>query len=130
MADWQGTSLLRRRTWPLSGHRLFVLGDAAGYVEPFTGEGITWALSAATEVAPLVRRSLHVWKPAVVKEWAALLRHRVWRGQRVCKALAWSVRSPWIVGGALAALEKFPWLALPVLRQFNHLPARLLEGSR
>ena len=41
--QWHGTPGLTRRTRPLARDRLFYLGDAAGYVEPFTGEGIAWA---------------------------------------------------------------------------------------
>ncbi len=45
-ARWQGTPDSTRRTRPLADARVFVLGDAAGYVEPFTGEGIAWALAS------------------------------------------------------------------------------------
>ena len=40
---WKGTPHLTRQSPRLGGERLFVLGDAAGYVEPFTGEGMAWA---------------------------------------------------------------------------------------
>ena len=52
-AEWRGTAGLTRRTIPLAHDRLFFLGDAAGYVEPFTGEGIAWALASARAVEPL-----------------------------------------------------------------------------
>ena len=35
-----------------------LLGDAAGYVEPFTGEGMTWAMVSAVSIAPLAKKSL------------------------------------------------------------------------
>src|ERR1700690_1055166 len=41
---WRGTIPLTRQTNRLSTHRVLLLGDAAGYAEPFTGEGIGWAL--------------------------------------------------------------------------------------
>src|SRR5262249_28726158 len=50
---WRGTTPLTRRARPLAGTRLFLLGDAAGYVEPFTGEGIAWSLAAGRAIAPL-----------------------------------------------------------------------------
>ena len=43
-AEWRGTPLLTRRESRLAANRLFLLGDAAGYAEPFTGEGMTWAV--------------------------------------------------------------------------------------
>ena len=42
-ATWRGTLLLTRRTSPIAGERFFLIGDATGYVEPFTGEGMAWA---------------------------------------------------------------------------------------
>lgn len=58
-ADWKGTPLLTRRPNEIAGERWFAVGDAAGYVEPFTGEGIAWAMNGALELAPIVanRRS-------------------------------------------------------------------------
>ena len=46
-ASWLGTLPLSRRTGPVAAERVFLIGDATGYVEPFTGEGMSWALSAA-----------------------------------------------------------------------------------
>jgi 2-polyprenyl-6-methoxyphenol hydroxylase-like FAD-dependent oxidoreductase len=48
---WKGTPALTRRARRLAGHRCFVVGDAAGYVEPFTGEGMAWAVMSAAAVA-------------------------------------------------------------------------------
>ena len=52
-AVWHGTPPLtrhRQRPW---AERLFLVGDAASYYEPFTGEGMAWALVSAAELAPL-----------------------------------------------------------------------------
>jgi flavin-dependent dehydrogenase len=54
-ADWQGTLPLTRRTDPVAARRIFLIGDAAGYVEPFTGEGIAWALAAGLAAPRFVR---------------------------------------------------------------------------
>jgi flavin-dependent dehydrogenase len=47
--SFRATPQLTRRAPLVAGasRRLFRAGDAAGYVEPFTGEGIGWALSSA-----------------------------------------------------------------------------------
>ena len=42
--------------------RLLLLGDAAGYVEPFTGEGMAWGLTAATLAAPLASSGIRASK--------------------------------------------------------------------
>lgn len=40
-------ALRRKRVCVEAEGRVFVVGDASGYVEPFTGEGMSWALSSA-----------------------------------------------------------------------------------
>ncbi|MCH7872541.1 MAG: NAD(P)/FAD-dependent oxidoreductase, partial [Planctomycetes bacterium] len=40
---WHGTATLTRRPSQVACERLLLVGDAAGYVEPFTGEGIAGA---------------------------------------------------------------------------------------
>ena len=68
-AHWQGTAGLTRQTRPLAEDRLFLLGDAAGYVEPFTGEGIAWALVSGQAVAPLALRAMERWDPRLGRAW-------------------------------------------------------------
>ena len=48
-----GTPLLSRRR-EVAGNRVLAIGDACGYVEPFTGEGIAWALRGAVGAAELL----------------------------------------------------------------------------
>ncbi|MFU8885861.1 MAG: NAD(P)/FAD-dependent oxidoreductase, partial [Cyanobacteriota bacterium] len=52
-ARWQVTPALSRRAAVVAGERFLVLGDAAGYVEPFTGEGMAWALTAGAAATRL-----------------------------------------------------------------------------
>ena len=66
----KGTAPLTRRTTPIAEERLFLLGDAAGYVEPFTGEGIAWALVAGLAVAPLAIRAAKQWHPSLGVDWS------------------------------------------------------------
>ncbi len=57
-AQWHGPARLTHRRQRLFGDRHFVTGDAAGYIEPFTGEGMAWALANGQAVVPLVLESL------------------------------------------------------------------------
>ena len=68
-AAWHGTPPLTGRPQRIADHRLFVVGDAAGYIEPFTGEGMTWGILSACEVAPLVVESLEVDPAAAARKW-------------------------------------------------------------
>jgi flavin-dependent dehydrogenase len=115
-APWRGTPALTRRARRLAAERLFVVGDAAGYVEPFTGEGIAWALASGAAVAPLAASP---WRPELRREWAALYRRVVSRRQAACRAAAAVLRHPSLTGAAVAALARFPALAAPFVRHLN-----------
>jgi menaquinone-9 beta-reductase len=118
-ADWRGTAPLTRRARRLGAERVFVLGDAAGYVEPFTGEGMAWALAAARAVAPLAERAVAGWRPELIGEWAAAYRRTITRRQGVCRLAAAVLRRPWLTRAAVALLRLAPALAAPVVRWLN-----------
>lgn len=50
-ARWRGTPRLTARPDRVALPGLLLVGDAAGYVEPFTGEGMTWAILGGAGVA-------------------------------------------------------------------------------
>ena len=53
-AKWTGTLPLTRQSRTVAARRLFAIGDAAGYVEPFTGEGMSWAIVSAIQLCHLL----------------------------------------------------------------------------
>jgi flavin-dependent dehydrogenase len=117
---WQGTPALTRRAARISAERFFALGDAAAYVEPFTGEGITWAISAAAALAPLVQRGAAEWSPQLEYEWARLHRQLVGKRQRSCRLIAWALRRPALIATIVRLAEK-KWLSLEPLANYFHL---------
>lgn len=116
---WRGTPGLTRRVPYLAAERLFVLGDAAGYIEPFTGEGIAWALEGAVALAPLAARAVQHWEPSLAERWRMQYRQVIGRHQIFCRVAAQVLRRPTLTGSIIALLGWAPWLAAPFVRFLN-----------
>jgi flavin-dependent dehydrogenase len=117
---WRGTVPLSRQAQRVADHRLFALGDATGYVEPFTGEGIAWALASAVAVTPLALAGIRAWRPGLAVAWKRLHERVVTRRQLACRLLAGVLRRPWLTAAVVSALSRLPSLAVPVLQYLNH----------
>jgi 2-polyprenyl-6-methoxyphenol hydroxylase-like FAD-dependent oxidoreductase len=126
-ARWKGTPALTRRPRRLGGGRTFVVGDAAGYVEPFTGEGMAWAVMSAAALAPIAARAVRGWTPQHLREWEATHRRVVGSRQRVCRVVAGVLRSPLLTGLAVRAIRWLPALSRPVVAALNR-PSPLPHG--
>lgn len=124
-SGWRGTPTLTRSAGALGAHRLLRLGDAAGYVEPFTGEGMCWALSGASVAAPLALSGAVRWDGALLQEWQTFHRAALARSKRLCRILVPALRRTWMVDGALAVLGVAPGLAAPFVRRAARAPARV-----
>lgn len=118
-APWKGTPALTRRRIRLADHGLFVVGDAAGYIEPFTGEGMAWAMMSARALAPIVDEAIRSWHDVLARAWESTHRRIVGRRQRVCRALARLLRSPLLTGIAVRVLRRFPIVSRPVIAAIN-----------
>ncbi len=118
---WRGTPPLTRRVSRAGEGAVFRVGDAAGYVEPFTGEGIGWAMAGGVAVAPFVREVLATGSARVgerdrgARRWSMAYRRVVERRQRVCRFLSWGLRRPALVRAAVGILGVAPTLARPLI---------------
>lgn len=116
---WKGTPALTRRPVAVAGPGWFAVGDAAGYVEPFTGEGMAWAVASAAAVAPLAVRAVRGWDDALARDWERTHARRIGGRQGVCRAAARVLRSPALTGLAVRALSLVPALSRPVVAALN-----------
>ena len=89
---WQGVSHLRRHRRRAAGGRVLVLGDAMRYIEPFTGEGMSWGIHCAIRMAPFVRDLLEGRPvgPSWHRSCATLLRRR----HLTCRLVGATIRRP------------------------------------
>ena len=119
-AKWHGTARLTQRRQRLFGDRHFVIGDAAGYVEPFTGEGMAWALATGRAVIPLVLESLDAGTRLTGPAWERAQHNLIGSRMRLCRLVSQSLRSPLLVQLAVQLLSWMPSLARPVVRTLNN----------
>jgi flavin-dependent dehydrogenase len=118
-APIKGTPLLTRRTSRVAGRRILVVGDAAGYIEPITGEGITWALVGAAALAPVATRGFGVWPQDVESDWTRALNLAVVRRQTINRGLAAALRRPSVARLLFAAAAAWPGAVTPIARRLN-----------
>ena len=119
---WKGTPTLTRSPPSRGSERVFAVGDAAGYVGPFTGEGISWALAGARSLAPLAARATQQWNPALLVAWDRAYSRSMVRAQRLCRAVAWTSRRPRLVLATLRLLARVPGVASPFVRRAGAVP--------
>jgi menaquinone-9 beta-reductase len=105
-ATWSGTPLLTRSRRVVARGKVLAVGDAAGYVEPFTGEGMTWALRGAEAAATLAARIAA--GEGSASEWRDIHASIVAERQRHCGLIASALRHPSVMRGLLTAGSLFP----------------------
>jgi flavin-dependent dehydrogenase len=81
--------------------RILLVGDAAGYLDAITGEGISLGLDAAEA---LVRATLADRPEDYEAAWQRLYR----RHSQVTRLLLWLSRHPWLRGRVVRALAASP----------------------
>jgi 2-polyprenyl-6-methoxyphenol hydroxylase-like FAD-dependent oxidoreductase len=119
---WRGTPALTRCSARLASSRVFLVGDAAGYVEPFTGEGMAWAISSASTAAPYITQGLVGWDDRIARDWEVTQRRRMQHNQLACRVLALALRKPLITKIAVGVLARLPALARPFVRRISAQP--------
>lgn len=117
---FKGTIPFTRKMLKPAGHRVFVLGDAAGYLEPFTGEGMANAIADAVAVARLVPQGILKWDQRIEEDWLKM-HHEMTDGRLFwCRWFAQLLRSPTAVGLGLRLFHLFPAVARPIVARLNH----------
>jgi flavin-dependent dehydrogenase len=116
---WRGTRMLTQRPRRLFGDRYLVIGDSAGYVEPFTGEGIGWALASGAAVVPYALESIRPGTASTGPRWTAAHRQVIGQRMRLCRAVSTLLRYPSLVGPVISILERAPRIVSPIMNALN-----------
>ncbi len=102
----------------VAGPGVALVGDAAGYHEPFTGEGMAWALeSAALLEAAIACSSPGLWTAQRASMYERLWRRRIGRRQRLCRIVAAALERPWAVEAAAEVALRSAGIAGAVARR-------------
>lgn len=110
-ASWSGTLPLTRRVRPVAGHRVFLVGDAAGYVEPFTGQGMAIALQGAAALAPIVVQAAAEWSPRLARDWSSLYAGKIANRHWPASLVASIVRHKMVARCAFAVAGAIPQIS-------------------
>lgn len=109
---FKGTISLTRRRQKIADNRLLVIGDAASYIEPFTGEGIAWALGSARAAAELACDALAQkdWHNQIENAWLTSHKELVQNRQKTAKFFSWILRHPSLFRPLVATMDNNPWM--------------------
>jgi flavin-dependent dehydrogenase len=124
-AHWKGTPALTRRPEQIAGERWFAVGDAAGYIEPFTGEGMAWAIAGAVALAEIAAKP---WHPSCIQQWTSTHAQVVGRRQASCRRLARLLRHPTVCRLLVRVLAFLPSLASPFTHDWTR-PSKSIPRS-
>jgi flavin-dependent dehydrogenase len=106
----------------MANERAALIGDAAGYIEPFTGEGMSWALHSAEALAEAVNSvSPGCWNERLASEYRLRWRERMSRQHWRCRVIALGVSQVRMTQLALRAAR-----LLPAVKQ--HIVNRLVAA--
>ena len=120
---WQGTTYLTYRPRRVADDRLFLVGDAAGYVEPFTGEGIAWALGTGAAVAEFAAQGCNHWDPGLAAKWTRRHSALIGWNQTRCRMVARLLRSGLALSSGVWCVDRAPRLSRRLVRRFGRLTA-------
>ena len=117
--SWRGTPALTTRAKQLAAERVFLVGDAANYVEPFTGEGILWALKSGIGVNPFVKDAVVQWDDSIATRWEDWHKTNLQQQQWLCRQISFGLKHASLRWLAHQAIRFRPGIAQAVIRKLN-----------
>ena len=117
--NFRGTGPLTSRRDVVAGPRVLAIGDACGYVEPFTGEGLAWAIRGAVEASALLPARPTDWHAGLIAAWQARFESAVRQRQRWCWRLREVLRRPRLASACLTLAGLWPGAPARLARRIS-----------
>lgn len=112
-----------RRTRVSGRGRLLAIGDASGYVEPFTGEGMTWGMqsgiAAANRIGLASMQTDQGSLATIGTQWDLDQQKLLRSKKRTCRVVTNALRSKWARKTIGSTLATFPKLAWPIVKRLS-----------
>ena len=118
-AIWRGTPALTRRRAKLAGERIFVIGDAASYSEPFTGEGMSWAIRSGKAIEELAVAAVSNWNKSLEDKWSAKHQNLIGKKQATSSAISALLRKPFATTSTVRLLAALPTVGAAIAKQLG-----------
>jgi len=116
--QWLATPSLTRSSSRVTEHRTFLIGDAIGYIEPFTGEGMSWALASAESVMPFIYKIVDSgWHEDMGVQWNNWVHRQRSYKHQTCRWIAGQIRRPRRAAWVLRACDWLPPLRSAIIRK-------------
>jgi geranylgeranyl reductase family protein len=123
----RGLGPMAHRARRVVGDGFMLVGDAASFLDPFTGEGIYEAMRGATLLAPVADAALRAGEVSArrLAPYRAARRRAFWAKRRVCWLVQAFIATPALMDYATARLDRRPTTALTLAGVLGDLtPAR------
>lgn len=104
----RGAGPLLRRATQLYDDRVALVGDAAGYVDAITGEGLSLALPCAMSLASVLPEVIAQQRPDPLRRYAQTHRHLFRKYAVLTHAVLGIARRPWLRNVTLDLLCRWP----------------------
>lgn len=98
--------------------RAALVGDAAGYIEPFTGEGMLWAMASATALRDVVAAvTPGAWSAELASAYRRVWRERIGMRHHWCRTIVAIVERPRLMRALAPCLAWFPPISSAIARR-------------
>jgi flavin-dependent dehydrogenase len=113
LSEVRGAGPLRQRATAVSRGRIALVGDAAGYIDAITGEGLSLGFAAASQLVDCLRDDR-------LEDYPAAHRRVTWRAHALTRGMLGAAQTP----GLRRLIVPFAQAAPPVYRSAVRLLAR------